>query len=247
MVQLRLTEDKHYMDKEFLNEKQYITTSFELDNYNQKELDNGMEFFTFNGYGSTFNNTDRHNEIMARGCFIESLKEHKPALLWQHDMRQPVGVFKECREDKKGLFVKGALPLEDTFVSGRVIPQIKAGSVNSLSIGFNVLGYEEDEKTGVLTWTKVKLWEISLVTIPANELAIITDYKKFDNDLENAESIRDIEKYLKNIGISNKKSAIIISKIKKYVRDEHIENNQCDIDTEAEKYFKNLLKLKMEV
>ena len=81
----------------------------------------------------------------------------------------------EAREDAKGLFVKGIMPKDDTFVSGRVIPQMKSGSVSDMSIGFMIKDY--DIKEGVRYLKEVSLLETSLVTIPMNPEANVTGFK----------------------------------------------------------------------
>ena len=135
------------------------------------------KYFTFKGYGSTFGNMDRVREVVVKGCFLESLKEMIPSLLWQHEWDEPVGIFVKIYEDDKGLYVEGKMPLDDDFVRGRVVPQLEIGSVKSMSIGYSTQKYTYDEENDIYYLTKVLLWEISLVTIPANKNAIITDMK----------------------------------------------------------------------
>lgn len=80
----------------------------------------------FEGYGSVFGVKDSHGDIVIPGAFTKSLtnwsqKGRLPAMLWQHNMREPIGVYKEMREDDRGLFVKGRLLIEgDPWLSGRI-------------------------------------------------------------------------------------------------------------------------------
>jgi hypothetical protein len=131
------------------------------------------KYFEFEGYLSTFGNKDLGDDICVQGCFADSLKERTPKLLFQHDWNQPVGIFTECREDQKGLFVKGKMPLEDTTVSGKIAPQMKIGSINSMSIGYRTKVAEYDHETGIRKLIKVDLWEGSIVTLPMNPEARI--------------------------------------------------------------------------
>jgi HK97 family phage prohead protease len=139
--------------------------------------ENGTKYFTFKGYGSTFGNLDRVDDVVVRGAFLDSLKEFMPMLLWQHNWGEPIGIFVSCYEDDKGLYVEGKMPLDDDFVRGRVVPQMKIGSVKSMSIGYSIEKYNYDENSGICYLQKLTLWEISLVTIPANPEAMITDMK----------------------------------------------------------------------
>jgi len=159
---------------------EYKSIPFELD---QKSIhdDEDDKNFRFEGFGSTFGNIDRDDEIIRAGAFEKSLTEIKPVLLWAHSTHEVIGVLdaQEVSMPKSGLFVKGKMPKDDTFVRGRVMPQMRIGSVKSMSVGFRTIK-SEVEKIGeelVRVITEAKLFEVSLVAIPANPLAVITDIK----------------------------------------------------------------------
>lgn len=159
---------------------EYQNVKFEI----KRIIDEDPEFFQFVGYGSTFGNVDRGQDVVVKGAFNDSLKRFTPKLLWQHDMEMPLGVFTEVYEDNIGLYVKGKMPKEDTFVSGRVIPQMKVGSIGEMSIGFTIDESdvrEDDNGNKARFITKLHLWEVSLVTIPMNPAAGITDFKALDS------------------------------------------------------------------
>lgn len=196
-------------------EKKFLSIPFEIIETKEIEEKSGKKFFTFKGYGSTFGNMDLVRDIMVRGAFLRSLSIRMPILLWQHDMREPIGVFDKCYEDEKGLCVEAKMPIADDLVRGRVMPQMDIGSVKSMSIGYTTKVYEYDKEQNVYYLKDVDLWEISLVTIPANPQALVTDMKS----LKEASNIRELESYLKNSGHSRKECAIIISKLKDFVRD----------------------------
>jgi len=217
-------------------EMRWIKTEFDCLENKSVEID-GVEYFTFKGYGSTFGNIDRADEVMVAGCFKKFLKQHRPSLLWQHQMSEPVGIYNVVREDEKGLYVEGRMPMTDDLVRGRVVPQMKAGSVKALSIGFTVDNYTYDEKSDILYFNEVKAWEVSLVTIPCNAEAVITDIKSF----ENAQNITELNQLLKNCGMSGKKCNIIISKIKSFVRDE--QNTGRDVQSELRSLIDDVKKL----
>ena len=147
-----------------------------------KSITEDEDYYIFEGYASTFGNRDYGDDIVIAGAFLETIAElmavkriGKLPALWQHDTEVPVGSYTEFREDGHGLFVKGRLPKADTFVSGRVVPQMKAESVTCMSIGYSTLDYVIEG--GVRLLKKLKLWEISLVTTPMNPLAHITGLK----------------------------------------------------------------------
>lgn len=171
-------------------ETKTITVPFEMKNLHEDE-----DFFTFEGFAATFGNIDRGNDRIIRGAFLESIEDLKSKavpirntefhklmpILWQHDPHTPIGSFIEIREDHRGLFVKGIMPKSDTFVTGRVMPQIDVSSISDMSIGFRI--EDLDIINGVRELKKIKLFETSLVTIPMNEEANITAFKSVGDTL----------------------------------------------------------------
>ncbi|QDP65961.1 MAG: putative prohead protease [Prokaryotic dsDNA virus sp.] len=142
-----------------------------------KEADDG--FYTFEGYASTYGNLDRGDDIVMSGAFDETMKDYsgseKLPVLWQHSHDMPIGVYDEIRSDSKGLWVKGRMPKDDDFVKGRVMPQMRVGSIRKMSIGYSIDDYEWDGNIRKLK--RLKLWEVSLVTIPMNNSADVTGFK----------------------------------------------------------------------
>lgn len=143
------------------------------------------DFFFIEGLASTFGNMDQVDDIVQRGAFKESLARIMPKILWQHDSSEPIGMPDEIRETDEGLFVRIKLPKADTFVSGRVMPQVRVGSINSMSIGFVIESPEDIEREGdIRLLKKILLKEISLVSFPANEMALVSGFKSSDNEDE---------------------------------------------------------------
>ena len=153
----------------------------------------------FTGYGSIFGNEDQGNDIMQKGAFTKSLINRpvsKVKMLYQHKTDEPIGVFTEIYEDSKGLFVKGQLAM-GTQKGREAYELLKMGALDGMSIGFRAdpekQGYNEN-KRGVRTLKEVDLMEISLVTFPMNESALIETVKG------NAKNIREWEKILREAG-----------------------------------------------
>lgn len=147
-----------------------------------KALGDAADPMSFEGYGSIFNVVDSYGDVVAPGAFRRTLKESKaagrmPSLLWQHDPDDPCGVWLSMSEDEQGLFVRGKL--SDTGCGRDAYTLLKDGALSGLSIGFSLYpnGYKVDEKTGIRTLTAIKLWEVSLVTFPANDPARVTAVK----------------------------------------------------------------------
>ncbi|WP_286828761.1 MULTISPECIES: HK97 family phage prohead protease [Kordiimonas] len=173
-----------------------------------KATDETGENGTFEGYGAIFGNLDRDGDVVARGAFGESLKGRMPALLWQHNAKEPIGRFDVVREDARGLYVKGRLSMEGR---GREAYELlKMGALDGLSIGFVTREASRDAASGTRTITRAELMEISLVTFPANELARVTGVKSQSAGLP--ETPRDFERMLRSHGISRSRAKAITAR-----------------------------------
>ena len=140
-----------------------------------------------------------------QGAFKKSLKKRKPRLLLQHRSDKPIGKFTEVKENDVGLFVKGMLAnTKDGQDTGELM---RMGALDSMSIGFMPV-LTEFGKNGLRRLKEVDLFEISIVTFPANNRASITDVKSIDG----IKTIRDFEKYLRDVGFSQKQAKLYASK-----------------------------------
>lgn len=145
----------------------------------------------FEGYASTFGNVDLGGDIVEPGAFIESIVKARNErrtipMLWQHDQREPIGVWKDIAEDRKGLYVKGLLLLESDPLARRAHKLLQQQAIGGMSIGYGVPagGAEPDEKRrGITRLKKLNLREISLVTMPMNIEARVTSVKADIKDL----------------------------------------------------------------
>ncbi|MEY2688111.1 MAG: hypothetical protein RL375_2309, partial [Pseudomonadota bacterium] len=88
---------------------------------------------------------------------------------------------------------------------------LKLGALSGLSIGFMVRDESYDRVSGINTLKKLDLWEISLVTFPANDAARITDVKA----AEQIQTLKDAEAYLRDAGgFSKAQALVLIARIK---------------------------------
>ena len=168
---------------------------------------------TVEGYGSVFGVRDNYDDVIAKGAFVQSLKDHKaagtmPAMLWQHDADKPIGVWTEMVEDEKGLRIKGQLAME-TVKGKEAHALLKMGALNGLSIGFMSKEWAYDRETEVRTLTAIDLWEVSLVTFPANEKARVTNVKSADE----LQAPKDAEKVLRDAGFSKSDATAFVSRV----------------------------------
>jgi len=158
----------------------------------------------FSGYGSVFNNVDHHKDVIMPGAFSKTLERHKdrgtmPAMLWQHSMRDVVGIYDDMKEDDRGLFMEGRLLVKSNIPEAdKAYSLMKHKAVSGMSIGFNIPkgGESFNKEDEVWEIKEVDLVEVSIVTYPANPEAQIQSVK---HALENP---REFERLLRDAGLS---------------------------------------------
>lgn len=175
-------------------------------NYNF-ELKSFGDTGAFAGYASVFNTVDNQQDVMLPGAFKKSLVEKitpsATKLLWQHQADEPIGILNTIREDSYGLYVAGDLLL-GLQRGQEAYELLKSGAINGLSIGYKPVEYSYDPANGVRYLSDVELWEVSLVTFPANEKAGVTQLKT-----ETPQTIRELEQLLRDAGYSRKSAKAI--------------------------------------
>lgn len=127
------------------------------------------------GYGSYFGNKDSDGDVIAKGAYQKTIKENgeRVRYLWQHKMDKPIGKIKEMYEDDKGLMFVAEIP--KTTLGNDALELMKAGIVTENSVG--ILPIQKQMKDDYREITEVKLYEISAVTLAANDQAKILDVK----------------------------------------------------------------------
>ena len=126
----------------------------------------------FSGYASLFNRRDASGDVVMAGAFAQSLARRRDRirLLFQHDPKEPVGIWEAIGEDALGLFVAGRLvpgvPRADALKR-----LIENGALDGLSIGFRTV--RASRAGGVRQLWQIELFEISIVTFPMLEDARI--------------------------------------------------------------------------
>ncbi|MCF6302082.1 MAG: HK97 family phage prohead protease [Devosiaceae bacterium] len=136
------------------------------------KLENGF----FSGYASIFGEVDQGGDIVMPGAFSNSLAKKSLngiRLLFQHDVKEPIGRVLQLFEDQNGLKVEGQLT--------KGVPRAQAlgalienGALDGLSIGFRTIRSTKDKISGHRRLLQIDLWEVSIVTFPMMERARIT-------------------------------------------------------------------------
>lgn len=133
------------------------------------------------GYGSVFDVVDLQNDVIKQGAFKESIAENErannmPKMLWQHQHDSPIGIWQHIEEDSKGLYVEGKLLL-NIPLGAQAFELLQNQSINGLSIGFQIQEAFRNQNSNYREITKLKLFEISVVTFAANPQAQIMNVK----------------------------------------------------------------------
>lgn len=145
--------------------------------------DDGLEDGRFTGYASVFGNVDSYGDIVDPGAFTRTLAEWQEKggtipVLWGHDMSDPfanIGGVLSAEEDERGLKVTGQLDL-DNPTAAQVYRLLKGRRTNTMSFAYSVKGHQK--KDDGMHLTDLDLFEVSVVQVPANELAEITAVKQ---------------------------------------------------------------------
>lgn len=141
----------------------------------------GVAEGTLTGLASTFDNVDLDGDIIAPGAFAKGLAKMSDAgrlipMLDHHDIRKPVGRWTKILETEKGLEVEGKLTME-VERARELYALAKDGALGGMSIGFMIDrdSYDRDKRARVIE--EATVYEISLVSIPANPEARIAGVK----------------------------------------------------------------------
>lgn len=128
------------------------------------------------GYASVFDNIDSDGDIIKKGAYQKTIQEngYRVKYLYQHDMDKPLGKMVHLEEDAKGLIFEAEIP--KTQLGKDVVELMKAGVITENSVGILPLVKRMNEG-GYREINEVKLFEVSAVTLAANDAALILDVK----------------------------------------------------------------------
>ena len=167
---------------------------------------------TSSGYASVFGGVDSYNDTIVKGAYSQVIEKmasgemRMPKMFVNHKSWDiPVGKWTRLVEDEKGLYVEGELtpgnPQAEVIKAGMIHE-----TIDGISIGFQIGDYEMVQK-GDQTLRLIKsikeLPEVSIVTYPADDAARV-DLTSVKSSLDNVKTIRDFEKFLREVaGFSN--------------------------------------------
>ena len=156
---------------------------------------------TISGYFSTYDRIpDSYGDVIAKGAFTETIQKRKESghpfpLCWNHDMNLIIGSVDpdNIKDTEKGPLMTASFFNTPLAQEKREI--VKSGVVFQFSFAYDVLEagpveLENGVKANELR--KLDLFEVSIVPIPANQNAVMTDVKAGKrNSKKDADAIRE--------------------------------------------------------
>lgn len=165
------------------------------------------------GYGAIWGNVDDAGDMLVKGCCAKSIQERGPGsstnrkmvFLWQHETDEPLGRLTKVVEDEKGLYFEAEL--DNIQQADEALTQIKSGTLNQFSIGYNYVWdkceWISNDKTGdgYLLVKEINLFEISVVTFGCNEE---TGFEGMKGSAKHTEIVTEMAKVLFAIDAESK-------------------------------------------
>jgi len=153
------------------------------------------------GYASYFNNKDSDGDIIRPGAYAKTIKENgdRVRYIYQHNMAQPLGKMRMLEEDDKGLLFEAEIA--KTTLGNDVMELMKLGVITENSVG--ILPMQKEFKGDYREITEVKLYEVSAVTLAANDQAKIMDVKGSANKEEMYKRYDSLAKVIRKGNISD--------------------------------------------
>ena len=149
------------------------------------------------GLAST-NSLDRAGDVINHDAWtksggLDSFKQN-PVILFNHNYDRPIGRATSMEVNKQGL----ELGVKISKSAGEVKDLIKDGVLGAFSVGFRVKDAEYNEETDGFEIKDAELFEVSVVSVPANQTAMFSLAKSFD-------SMEEYQEF-KNLFINNKEA-----------------------------------------
>jgi HK97 family phage prohead protease len=141
---------------------------------------------TISGYFSTYDRIpDCYGDVIAPGAFTETIKKRKESghpfpLCWNHNLDMIIGMVDpdDIKDTEKGPLMTASF--FNTPLAQEKRELVKSGVVFQFSYAYDVLEAgptELEEGVKAYELKKLDLFEISIVPIPANQNAVMTDIK----------------------------------------------------------------------
>lgn len=135
---------------------------------------------TIEGFANT-TNKDRVGDVILEEAWTKGGLDNylkNPIVLAYHDPTQPIGEVVDYAINNKGLHVMA----EISKAAGNVYELVKQGVLKAFSVGFKVKDADYDKESDIFVIKDLELYELSVVSIPANADSIFSVKKSFENE-----------------------------------------------------------------
>ena len=151
---------------------------------------------TIGGFFSTYDRVpDSYGDVVAPGAFTDTIKKrmksgHPYPLCWNHDLDQIIGAVDPSKivDTETGPLMTAEFL--DTPLAQEKRELVKRGIIYQFSFAYEILEsgpVELEDGTKANELRKVDLFEVSIVPIPANQNAVVTEIKSEDPEMKNEE------------------------------------------------------------
>lgn len=138
------------------------------------------------GFFSTYDKTpDSYGDIIEPGAFTKTFEKRKATghpfpLCFNHDFDKVIGRVDSIEDTDKGPYIEASFL--DTDLAQDVHKMLKSEAIYQFSFAYDVLKRrdpdDEEKKAGITNvLQEIELFEVSIVTVPANQNAVVTDVK----------------------------------------------------------------------
>lgn len=146
------------------------------------EEENEDSFITIEGYANT-TTVDRVGDIILEEAWTKGGLDNylkNPIILAYHNHSKPIGTMIDYAVNNKGFKIVATI----SKAAGEVYSLIKEGVLKTFSVGFRTRDAEYDSTTELFVIKDLELFEVSVVSVPANADSTFSIKKSFQNEDE---------------------------------------------------------------
>jgi len=177
-----------------MNKKFEINSLFDV-----VEKDNKSDTLTIRGYANTVSK-DRSGDVIVKEAWTKGGMDDylkNPIILAFHDYSRPVGTTVDYNVTDKGLEIVA----EISTAAGEVYNLIKDGVLKTFSVGFSIKDADYEKEDDTFYIKDLSLYEISVVSVPANQDSVFSLAKSFDN-------VDEYNSFKKSYGVEEEKEEL---------------------------------------
>lgn len=224
--------------------KKIISTPLQFARLSAGDVDDQWKI---SGYATIFDNKNYYGFKISKGAYSDVIAlGAQPPIFFNHQSNSvPIGKWTTLREDDIGLYVEGTLTKGVSNASD-VYNAIQAGTVEGLSVGIGWKSKDtEEDEDGTLAIQKISsLYEISVVTYPADGKAHIIQClsaDEIDDQIEKIETLRDLEAFIRESAqLSKRQSGWLMSKAKAVIASETSRDDSLKAQAELTAMFNRI-------